>query len=82
MADAHAKNHDYHIVDPSPWPLIGGIGAFLMAIGGVVGAIIGSQLVFNISPIVLKRMFGVFIILAGINMSGDLANRVERSFDL
>ncbi len=40
----------------------------LMAIGGVVGAIIGSQLVFNISPIVLKRMFGVFIILAGINI--------------
>ncbi|MDH3346062.1 MAG: sulfite exporter TauE/SafE family protein [Kiritimatiellaceae bacterium] len=39
-----------------------------MAIGGVVGAIIGSQLVFNISPIVLKRMFGVFIILAGINI--------------
>lgn len=40
----------------------------LMAIGGVAGAIIGSQLVFNISPIVLKRMFGIFIILAGINI--------------
>ena len=35
MADAHAKNHDYHIVDPSPWPLIGGIGGFIMAIGAV-----------------------------------------------
>ncbi len=35
MADAHAKNHDYHIVDPSPWPLFGGIGAFIMAIGAV-----------------------------------------------
>ena len=35
MADAHAKNHDYHILDPSPWPLIGSIGALLMAIGGV-----------------------------------------------
>ncbi len=35
MAEAHAKNHDYHIVDPSPWPLIGGIGAFIMALGGV-----------------------------------------------
>lgn len=35
MADAHAKNHDYHIVDPSPWPLIGGVGALTMAIGGV-----------------------------------------------
>jgi cytochrome c oxidase subunit 3 len=36
MADAHTKNHDYHIIDPSPWPLIGAIGALMMAIGGVV----------------------------------------------
>ncbi len=35
MADAHKVNHDYHIIDPSPWPLIGSIGALLMAIGGV-----------------------------------------------
>ncbi|MEM7303745.1 MAG: cytochrome c oxidase subunit 3 [Pseudomonadota bacterium] len=35
MADAHAKNHDYHILDPSPWPLIGSIGALLMAFGGI-----------------------------------------------
>ena len=35
MADAHVKNHDYHIVDPSPWPLIGGFGALTMAIGGI-----------------------------------------------
>ncbi|MCP4088190.1 MAG: cytochrome c oxidase subunit 3 [Gammaproteobacteria bacterium] len=35
MADAHVKNHDYHIVDPSPWPLIGGIGGLIMALGGV-----------------------------------------------
>lgn len=34
MADT--KNHDYHILDPSPWPLIGSIGAFIIAIGGVV----------------------------------------------
>ena len=35
MADAHKVNHDYHIVDPSPWPLIGSIGALITAIGGV-----------------------------------------------
>jgi len=35
MADAHKVNHDYHIIDPSPWPFIGAIGALLMAIGGV-----------------------------------------------
>ena len=35
MADAHAKNHDYHLVDPSPWPFIGSVGAFVLAIGAV-----------------------------------------------
>ena len=36
MADAHAKpQHDYHIIDPSPWPFIGATGALIMAIGGV-----------------------------------------------
>ncbi|MGO6908029.1 cytochrome c oxidase subunit 3, partial [Rhizobium ruizarguesonis] len=32
MADAHQKNHDYHIIDPSPWPIIASLGAFIMAI--------------------------------------------------
>lgn len=31
----HAKQHDYHLVDPSPWPLIGAISVFFMAAGGV-----------------------------------------------
>ncbi|MGL4489693.1 MAG: cytochrome c oxidase subunit 3 [Rhizobiaceae bacterium] len=35
MADSHGKQHDYHIIDPSPWPFIGSIGALTMAIGGV-----------------------------------------------
>jgi cytochrome c oxidase subunit 3 len=34
MADAHAKNnHDYHLVDPSPWPAIGATSAFILAVG-------------------------------------------------
>ncbi|MEM6847319.1 MAG: cytochrome c oxidase subunit 3 [Pseudomonadota bacterium] len=28
-------NHDYHILDPSPWPLVGSIGALIMAIGAI-----------------------------------------------
>ena len=35
MAEAHAKNHDYHILEPSPWPLIGAVSAFMMASGFV-----------------------------------------------
>ncbi len=36
MADAHTKNHDYHIVDPSPWPFVGSVSAFVMAVGAVM----------------------------------------------
>ncbi|MEL6286478.1 MAG: cytochrome c oxidase subunit 3, partial [Pseudomonadota bacterium] len=28
--------HDYHLVNPSPWPLIGSIAVLVLAVGGVV----------------------------------------------
>jgi cytochrome c oxidase subunit 3 len=31
-----AVKHDYHLVDPSPWPFVGSIGAFILALGGVI----------------------------------------------
>ncbi len=36
MADAHAKNHDYHLVNPSPWPIIGATSALFTAIGAIM----------------------------------------------
>lgn len=36
MSDAHAKNHDYHLVDPSPWPFIGAVSVFILAVGAVM----------------------------------------------
>ena len=36
MAEATDVKHDYHLVDPSPWPLIGSISAFTMMIGLVM----------------------------------------------
>ena len=35
MAEAHQKHHDYHIIDPSPWPFLGSVGAFVLALGGI-----------------------------------------------
>jgi cytochrome c oxidase subunit 3 len=32
MAEAHAKHHDYHLVDPSPWPIIGATSALVLAL--------------------------------------------------
>ena len=35
MAHAEVK-HDYHLVNPSPWPLLASLGVFILALGGVV----------------------------------------------
>src|SRR5260370_36951765 len=34
MAHSEVK-HDYHLVDPSPWPIVGSIGAMMMLVGAV-----------------------------------------------
>ena len=36
MADG-AQKHPYHLVDPSPWPALGAVGALLLAIGAALG---------------------------------------------
>jgi cytochrome c oxidase subunit 3 len=33
---AGAKNHDYHILQPDPWPIIGAFSALILAIGGIM----------------------------------------------
>ena len=34
---AHAKpNHDYHLVNPSPWPFVGSVSAFITAVGAIL----------------------------------------------
>ncbi len=33
---AHAKNHDYHILPPSIWPLAGAVSAFVMLFGATM----------------------------------------------
>jgi cytochrome c oxidase subunit 3 len=68
MADAaaahagHAKHHDYHLVNPSPWPIVGSISAFLLAFGGIcfMQGRLGHQLfIFNID------LAGPWILLIG-----------------
>jgi cytochrome c oxidase subunit 3 len=47
MADSHKVNHDYHIIDPSPWPFVGSMGALVMAIGAIsyMRALAGDEFV-------------------------------------
>ncbi|MEM1284448.1 MAG: cytochrome c oxidase subunit 3 [Pseudomonadota bacterium] len=46
MASGHATDHDYHILPPSPWPLVGSISALVLAIGAIVWMHDGSWLWF------------------------------------
>ena len=45
MSDAHAKHHDYHLVDPSPWPIIGAIASLFVTMGGVYWMRGGTSLI-------------------------------------
>ncbi|MGU3496566.1 cytochrome c oxidase subunit 3 [Xanthobacteraceae bacterium A53D] len=56
---AHPKNHDYHVVDPSPWPIIGSIAAFVMTAGAVLWMHGGTSLPMILGLIgVLYTMYG------------------------
>ncbi|MDX1540131.1 MAG: cytochrome c oxidase subunit 3 [Geminicoccaceae bacterium] len=35
-AHHHDVHHDYHLVDPSPWPAIGSVAAFILVAGGLM----------------------------------------------
>jgi cytochrome c oxidase subunit III len=66
MADAHAKNHDYHLVNPSPWPFVGSMSAFVMAIGAVMTMKAMTMLGLKLGPLLLGMGFlGVLLTMAG-----------------
>ena len=59
MADAHVKKHDYHVVDPSPWPIIGSVAALILTSGAVVWMHGGTSLIMLAGFLgVLYTMFG------------------------
>ena len=67
MAHGDVK-HDYHLVDPSPWPIIGSVGAFTMLAGAVLwmnssyksfGGLAGQPWIFAVGfVLVLYTMAG------------------------
>ncbi len=66
MADGHSKpNHDYHLVDPSPWPLVGSIFAFIMAVGAIAYMKNMPVLGIKVGPYMLGAGFlGVLYVMA------------------
>ena len=75
MADAHAApHHDYHLVDPSPWPLVASIAVTVM----IVGAVAWMKGLFGLPE---GTMWLFFAGLAGVlySMAGWWADVIKES---
>ena len=69
---AHEKNHDYHIIPPSIWPLIAAIGAFVMLFGAVLWMHGSGPIMFAIGFIaVLYVMYGWWAEVVAESRAGD-----------
>src|ERR1700751_4423011 len=76
MATAQVKHHDYHLVDPSPWPIVGSISAFIMAFG----AITWMHHMFAAAPIIFGiGTIGVLYTMA--SWWGDVINEAQHKGD-
>jgi len=78
MADHAAVKHDYHLVNPSPWPLVGSIAATVMMVGlviwlkGLFGLEKGTWFVFAAGFLgVLYTMFGWWSDVVKESRAGD-----------
>ena len=36
MSSENSKSHEYHLVDPSPWPIVMSVGLLLLTVGAVI----------------------------------------------
>jgi len=70
MADGHTQNHDYHLVNPSPWPIIGAIGAFIMAVGAIAFMRLnaGDELVLFGANLTGWKMFALGLLIVLLTM--------------
>ncbi|MCQ8780730.1 cytochrome c oxidase subunit 3 [Mangrovibrevibacter kandeliae] len=81
MADTHAKHHDYHIVDPSPWPLVGSVGAFIMFFGlvGLMRYSNGGQFVVFGADLATPWIFVAGLVIVLYTMYAWWADMVRES---
>ena len=69
MAEAHAKHHDYHLVDPSPWPIIGAVSAFVLALA-LIFAMHGQISYWWLTPGMLGVLYTMFALVGGRDQGG------------
>ncbi len=57
--EAHAPAHGYHVVDPSPWPIVGSLSALVLTMGAVVWMHGGTALIMALGGL------GILFTMAG-----------------
>ena len=76
MADSHAvPHHDYHLVNPSPWPLVSSLATVVMMVGAVVwmkglvpadsGPLASALLSDGSKPLFFAGLAGVLVSMFG-----------------
>jgi len=67
MAEAHSKQHDYHLVEPSPWPIVGSLSALVLALGAVAWMRTGNGGLFGVEGpwMFFVGLLGVLVTMIG-----------------
>jgi cytochrome c oxidase subunit 3 len=67
MAHGQHKYHDYHLVDPSPWPFIGSVSAFVLMFGAVIWMKTASGGVFGLQGpwVFFAGLLGIIVTMFG-----------------
>ena len=60
MADGHSRDHNYHLVDPSPWPIVGAFAALVLTLGMVLWFHDVTVWVFIIGAVITAYVFLVW----------------------
>ena len=68
MAHGEVK-HDYHLVDPSPWPVVGSLGAFTMLLGAIFW-MNKTYDFFGLPPFIRPLIFAFGVVIVLYTMAG------------
>ena len=60
MAEGHSRDHSYHLVDPSPWPILGAFAGFVITLGMVLWFHDVTIWVFIIGSLITAYVFLVW----------------------
>jgi cytochrome c oxidase subunit 3 len=79
MAQQEGVKHSYHLVDPSPWPIVGAVGAFILAFGFIM-FMHGGRIEFFGMPVTLGTLpFIVGVAVVAFTMYGWWADVVKEA---